>query len=350
MIKPVIGWDIGGAHVKAVMLGSHGHILQVTQHACALWKGLHLLEETLQQVLNRWQVDPEACEHAVTMTGELVDLFDNRLEGVRQIAATAIRYLPSARFYMADASLEAMFTDQIAGHEIAIASMNWHASAQCLATVTEISPMLVVDIGSTTSDFTMCLGQEVVPLGWTDAERMARNGLLYSGVVRTPLMALGPEIVWHGQPRHIAAEYFATTADVYRILGELPPEHDLADTADGQSKSLENSMRRLARMVGHDFADKDEREWSLLAQAFRTTQLQYLSQAIRSVISQSQLQPTTLVGLGAGSFLAKAVAEQLGVTYFPAATIMQAAHAQLKIDAKVCFPAYAVARLWQTWH
>jgi (4-(4-[2-(gamma-L-glutamylamino)ethyl]phenoxymethyl)furan-2-yl)methanamine synthase len=47
MTKPVIGWDIGGAHVKAVWLDSEGRIVQVAQQACALWKGLHLLEASL---------------------------------------------------------------------------------------------------------------------------------------------------------------------------------------------------------------------------------------------------------------------------------------------------------------
>lgn len=350
MKPPVIGWDIGGAHVKAVMLDSQGQILRVSQQACALWKGLSLLEAAIQHVLHDWRIELERCDHAVTMTGELVDLFDNRLQGVRSIAQTVNAHLPHAGFYMASAAQGAQFTTKVEGNEPHIASMNWHASAQCLATMQEDSPLLVVDIGSTTSDITVCDQQQVQPAGWTDAERMASQSLFYTGVVRTPLMALGPTIQWQGKIRHIAAEYFATTADVYRVLGELSPDYDMADTADGQGRSVVDSMRRLARMVGHDFADADESTWQSLAEVFKEKQLEVLMRAINMTLNQASTQPVSLLGLGAGSFLAEALARRLQMPYQAVSGLLPAAHAQLKIDAEVCFPAYAVARLWQTWH
>ena len=350
MKRPVIGWDIGGAHVKAVMLDGQGQIVRVSQQACALWKGLPLLEAALQHVLKDWQIKPGSCDHAVTMTGELVDLFDNRLQGVRSIAQTVTTYLPQAQFYLASAEHGTGFTAKISGNEPHIASMNWHASAKCLATILADSSILVMDIGSTTSDITVCDQQQVQPMGWTDAERMANQSLFYTGVVRTPLMALGPTIQWHGKIRHIAAEYFATTADVYRVLGELAPEYDLADTADGQGRSTADSMRRLARMVGHDFTDADEATWQSLALVFKEKQLEILMHAIQTTLTQAETPPVTLLGLGAGSFLAEALAQSLQIRYQAVSGLLPAAQAQLSIDAQVCFPAYAVARLWQAWH
>lgn len=349
MSQSVIGWDIGGAHVKAVMLDSQGHIVKVLQQACALWRGLHLLESTLCDVLQQWQLQAEDCLHAVTMTGELVDLFEHRAQGVRAIAETVKKYMPNAVFYMASSDRGAAFTATANGQEAAIASMNWHASAQCLAVHNEAA-MLVVDIGSTTTDITLCEKQQVIAQGWTDAARMQQHGLFYSGVVRTPLMALGPYIEWQQQARHIAAEYFATTADVYRVLGELPPQYDMADTADGQDRSVSASMRRLARMVGHDLEDAETQVWHSLAQAFRQRQLSCLLQAIQSGLAQVNVQPKTLTGLGAGSFLLPELAQALNLPYIPASARMTADQPQLKDDAEVCFPAYAVARLWQTWH
>jgi (4-(4-[2-(gamma-L-glutamylamino)ethyl]phenoxymethyl)furan-2-yl)methanamine synthase len=377
MTKAVIGWDIGGAHVKAVRLDSEGRIAQVSQQACALWKGLHLLEASLQSILQSWSLAPETCMHAVTMTGELVDLFENRAQGVREIAATVKKRLPEAVFYMAGTDQPASFTATINGLESSIASMNWHASALCLAEIShglaeishglaeishglaetsdglaEISTdsMLIVDIGSTTSDITLCHARQLLDYGWTDAERMASHGLLYSGVVRTPLMAFGPYIAWQQQARHLAAEYFATTADVYRVLGELDPAHDLADTADGQDRSVAASMRRLARMLGHDLEDAASSDWQSLALAFKQQQVTSLMHAIVSCIAHSGLHPQSLTGLGAGSFLLPAIAQQLNLTYIPATTWMSAEDPTLKDHAQVCFPAYAVARLWQAWH
>jgi (4-(4-[2-(gamma-L-glutamylamino)ethyl]phenoxymethyl)furan-2-yl)methanamine synthase len=345
-MKPVIGWDIGGAHVKAVMLDSKGEIVRVSQQACALWKGLPLLEDAIQHILQSWQA--ATYDHAVTMTGELVDLFEDRQHGVRAIAETMQRYLPQAQIYRA-CERGASFTADVTGNESEVASMNWHASAQCLAILVSRPSMLVLDIGSTTSDITLCNQQYVSPSGWTDAERMARQSLFYTGVVRTPLMALGPTITWQGQVRHIAAEYFATTADVYRVLGELSSKYDLADTADGQGRSVKESMRRLARMVGHDFADSDEQTWLSLALAFKEQQLAVLMQAIQTILAQVPKPPLAILGLGAGGFLAQILADRLSIPYQSASELLPAAQASLKIDAEVCFPAYAVARLWQTW-
>lgn len=347
-MKPVIGWDIGGAHVKAVMLDSKGDIVRVSQQACALWKGLPLLEDAIQQILQSWQA--AEYDHAVTMTGELVDLFDHRQQGVRAIAEAVQRYLPQAQVYRASANRDASFAANVIGIESEVASMNWHASAQCLASLAAESHVLVMDIGSTTSDITVCDAQRVRPSGWTDAERMANQSLFYTGVVRTPLMALGPTIRWQDQPRHIAAEYFATTADVYRVLGELAPTYDLADTADGQGRSVEDSMRRLARMVGHDVVDADAQTWQSLAQAFKEKQLDVLMQALQVTLNQAATTPTLMLGLGAGSFLAETLAQRLGIRYQAASALLSATQETLKKDAEVCFPAYAVARLWQAWH
>jgi len=349
MNQCVIGWDIGGAHVKAVMLDAQGHIVRVSQQACALWKGLHLLEAALKEILQQWQLQPAECAHAVTMTGELVDLFEHRIQGVQAIAETVLKYMPNAVFYMATPDRGAEFTATVSGHETGIASMNWHASAQCLA-MRNATAMLVVDIGSTTTDITLCEKQQVIASGWTDAARMRQHGLFYSGVVRTPLMALGPYIEWQAQVQHIAAEYFATTADVYRVLGELSPQYDLADTADGQSRSISASMRRLARMVGHDLEDVETQIWHSLAQAFRQRQITCLLQAIQSNLVQHHVPVSAITGLGAGSFLLPELAQALNLPYIPASSWMAATQPKLKDDAEVCFPAYAVARLCQTWH
>lgn len=348
--KPVIGWDIGGAHVKAVLLDTDGQVLKVSQQACALWKGLQLLENAITQLLQSWQLSAEACDHVVTMTGELVDLFENRPQGVLAIAATVNRHLPAVHFYQATKETGGAFTAEVAGKASAIASMNWHASAQCLAEALPHAAIVVVDIGSTTCDVTLCEQRQVLPAGWTDAERMQYAGLCYTGVVRTPLMALGPMIAWRGSARHIAAEYFATTADIYRILDELPFNADLADTADGQGKSKLESMRRIARMLGHDVEDAEAANWQSLAMAFKTAQLMLVKHSIQTVTQPLGDRPFTLVGLGAGSFLVRQLADELGMPYFSAADAVTASEKTLKIDAEVCFPAYAVARLWQQWH
>ena len=45
--RSVIGWDIGGAHVKACLL-QDGEVLDVAEWPCPLWLGLDQLLAVLQ--------------------------------------------------------------------------------------------------------------------------------------------------------------------------------------------------------------------------------------------------------------------------------------------------------------
>src|ERR1700744_1811375 len=84
----VFGWDVGGAHVKVSLADAGGSVLDVAQWACPLWQGLRHLEPTVELVFARCPAaQTEAAQHAVTMTGEMVDLFEDRAHGVRAIAA-----------------------------------------------------------------------------------------------------------------------------------------------------------------------------------------------------------------------------------------------------------------------
>ena len=48
--RRVIGWDIGGAHVKAALVRD-GRLQAVRQWPCPLWQGLHLLDAVLDDAL-----------------------------------------------------------------------------------------------------------------------------------------------------------------------------------------------------------------------------------------------------------------------------------------------------------
>ena len=108
----------------------------------------------------------------------------------------------------------------------AVASANWLATASHTATALPNTRGVLVDIGSTTTDLIAFSAGRVRHAGCTDADRLATGELVYQGVVRTPLCALGPRIGWRAQTFNVMTEFFATTADVYRLTGELPPEHD----------------------------------------------------------------------------------------------------------------------------
>src|SRR4051812_9204738 len=83
----VIGWDIGGANLKAALVDD-GRVRDVAQWSCELWRGLPRLDDALASAFERWTRWRQAL-HAVTMTGEMADLFPDREAGVAAIVSHA---------------------------------------------------------------------------------------------------------------------------------------------------------------------------------------------------------------------------------------------------------------------
>ncbi len=334
-----IGWDIGGAHVKAVLLNAEGKALAVKQIYCPLWQGLVHLETAIREVMALWQAD----HHAVTMTGELADIFVNRQHGVSQIVMLLSTVLQgNVRYYAGNLGL--ISADAAVASWSEVASMNWLASVQFVAT--HVSNAIFVDIGSTTTDIVLIRDGKASMQGVTDASRMQCDELVYTGVVRTPLMALTQKVRVGNTLSHVAAEYFATTADVYTLSGDLSPEDNVASTADGADKTLHSCARRIARMVGYDVNDATMDDWKMLALEFKQHQLGQIKLAIQHHLSTLNNQHIVqMVGAGAGNFLVEEMAQQLELPYLNAQSLIVADTATIKKMAAVCFPAYAVGFL-----
>jgi (4-(4-[2-(gamma-L-glutamylamino)ethyl]phenoxymethyl)furan-2-yl)methanamine synthase len=314
----LVGWDVGGAHLKAVAVGRGGRVLAVLQLPCTLWRGLDHLERALQQALAALPTGPGPVAHAATMTGELVDLFADRQSGVRGIAGVLAARLGPGRLRWYAGSLGFCPASEAERHAHALASANWHASAALLAS--RLDRALLVDIGSTTTDLVPVRDGRVAARGGGDFDRLVSAELVYSGVVRTPLMALAEAVEFEGVRVPLMAEHFATTADVYRLSGQLDERCDQQEAADGGAKTARASARRLARMIGRDLPDgadgpdaADLTPWRGLAAAFRDAQLQRISRAAARVIADAQLPPDApLIAAGSGAFLVPELGRRLG--------------------------------------
>lgn len=336
-----LGWDVGGAHLKAAMIDAHGRVLHVIQLPCALWRGLNMLDESVAIVMQSLAAND--ARHVVTMTGELADIFPDRLAGVEQLADRMTRHIPSSRtcFYAGRAGLVAR--EAVADHAGDIASANWHASAAFVAQ--QVQDGLFIDIGSTTADIIPLKAGVPAARGYSDAERMRFDELVYTGVVRTPIMAIARHVPFAGEMQRLAAEHFATTADIYRLTGDLTPDFDMAETADGQGKSIADSARRLARMVGRDLSEGTERQWRMLAESLKHRQLHTLQLAVARILSIAMLlENAPVIGAGAGSFLARELARIIDRPYMNAVDLVDT-DAVVTGRTGLCFPAYAVARL-----
>jgi probable H4MPT-linked C1 transfer pathway protein len=285
----------------------------------------------------------QAVHHAITMTGELADIFPDRITGVCEIAQTMQNHLNGDIRYFAGLSGFLCF-EQVPAMANNIASANWIASASFLAH--EFQHGLFIDFGSTTTDFVLLADSVPQIRGFTDATRLQYDELVYTGMIRTPLMAIARHIDFAGEHCGVAAEHFATTADVYRLLGYLDEADDMCSTADGADKSIEATARRIARMIGRDLAEADMHAWKQLAWAFHDQQLSLMQSAALRHISRILIgADAPIIGAGVGRHVLKNLASRLNRQYYDIQQVISAETETTQHWASVCFPAYAVAYL-----
>lgn len=344
IVNPVrVGWDIGGAHLKAAVINADGLIIGAYQHPCPLWKGLGQLQSAVNAIM--LHLTGQHCYHAITMTGELVDLFENRDDGVEQIIKTMLDLLPGAQMLVFAGQQGFLEASQIeAKHYPAIASANWLASATFAAQ--KLGSGLFVDCGSTTTDILLLNQGQVLAEGYTDYQRLLSQELVYTGIVRTAVMAVSQTAMDQGKTIGLMAEYFATMADVYRVTGELNEAHDQIDTADGAEKTVLASARRLSRMIGCDFYPEELPRWLQFAENIRAQQLRQIQQGCVARLAHYRLaQDSPLIGAGVGRFLVKQIAANLDRPYLDYSELFRMDAARTDITVADCAPAAAVACL-----
>lgn len=301
----VIGWDIGGVHLKAAR-AEDGRITKAAQYASPLRTGT---ERLLQAFTEARAEMGGADRNVVTMTGELADTFTSRQDGVERLATLAAQQLGDALIYAGPAGW--VRPQDAAAHAPDIASANWHACAALIARRRDNA--LFIDLGSTTTDVVPIVDGKVAARGYSDAQRLAAGELVYTGLVRGFVMATARHAPLRGIWTPLINENFATMADVHRILGSLPEGVDLMATADGRAKSVEASRARLARMLGADATDADAETWTLVARWFAESQLRAIADAAALVLSSKPLgSPMPVIAAGIGVSVVAEVARRLG--------------------------------------
>lgn len=287
--------DIGGANLKAA--DGCGF---AASRPFAVWKYPERLSEELTLLV---KAAPPSHSLAVTMTAELADCFETKAEGVRQIL-DAVQAAASGRLIRVY-QIDGQFISLEEAHKAPLlaAASNWHALAKFANRYAAAWPALLIDLGSTTADVIPLDPSGPIATGLNDPERLASGELVYTGVERTPLCALVRSLPWQGDDCPIAAELFATTADAYLMLGELPEEPENCDTADGRPRTWPHALARLARMVCADadsFTVEDARQ---AAATVREAQLELLQTAVEKVVARLGAPPKTVITSGHGEFL-----------------------------------------------
>jgi len=338
-MQSIIGWDIGGAHLKAARFEG-GRIVKVVQIASPLWLGLDQLHRAFDEA--KAALGP-ASRNAATMTAELCDAFADRTEGVLNVVRIASRELAPSNLLFYSGNSGFIDAEAVTTKTRAVASANWHASGALVAR--HFPEALFVDMGSTTTDIVPIKSGAVATRGYTDAERMAHGELVYAGVVRSMLVAGLRLVPFEGRWVPLMNEWFAHSSDVYRLLGELPEDADVMPTADGRDKSIEASRARLARQIGHEVSDASPRAFTHLARFFAEAQLREIIDGTHLVLSQVYLnREAPVVGAGVGRFVIKRLAQRLERAYVDFSDLVESSP-DMRSKVSDCAPASALALL-----
>jgi (4-(4-[2-(gamma-L-glutamylamino)ethyl]phenoxymethyl)furan-2-yl)methanamine synthase len=341
MKGPILGWDVGGANVKAARLEDGGSVSapKVLECPFPIWRnrdGLPGLLSATADHLGR------ARNMAVTMTAELADCFATKREGVLFVLDAFRAAFPGVEpwIYGIDGRFRSDAAARQRPHQVAAA--NWRASATFVART--FPDALFLDVGSTTTDVIPIVAGRVAAHGRTDAARLRTGELVYTGALRTPVCAIVRSVPLRGRPCRVAAEQFAVSADVHLWLGRFEDRSYTCETPDGRGRSRPEAAARLARMVCADMDTLRPRDITAIAEHVARAQVQQIAIAIRQVIRRlGPASPRVAVLAGQGTFLAQPAAAAAGLSTFDMAEHVGSAIARAAPAAAVAYLLAAMA-------
>ena len=146
-IVGIVGWDIGGANLKAAFVDGVRAEAEVLERPFPLWRESHGLPAALAEMAGRLGT-PRAM--GITMTAELADCFATKREGVAFVLDAFRTAFPAVQpaVYGIDGRFHSV--EEAKARPLLIAAANWRASATLVAR--SFPDVIFLDVGSTTTD------------------------------------------------------------------------------------------------------------------------------------------------------------------------------------------------------
>ncbi|MCH2203871.1 MAG: hypothetical protein MK102_18045 [Fuerstiella sp.] len=336
-----LGLDIGGANLKAA--DPDGRVQVAT---FPMWQQHRELTDRLRSL--SWIEHPDLV--GVTMTAELADCFETKTDGIAWVIDSVQKAFPKSEIRIWLTSGEFAEPHDAVELPKLVAAANWHALATWVGRAVPDGPAILIDTGSTTTDIIPLLDGFPMPSGLTDLERLLHSELVYTGVRRTPLCAVSPSVTLNRTKIPLAAELFATTQDVYLVLGSIAENPENTDTSDGKPATITAARRRIARMLCCDALELTEEATDDVARQLAHAQHDQIARAVLLVKAKQNMQmraawrdnvgaePHVILS-GSGTFLAAQVAAECGLT----STVSLSEFGSHAVAEAAC--AFAVARL-----
>lgn len=294
----ILGLDIGGANIKAA--DGTGRALC---RPFPIWKHPERLADHLQSIQREF---PRTEGIAVTMTAELADCFATKAQGVHSILNSVVASADAVPFLVWTTEGRFVDIEQAIKLPMLVAAANWHVLATWIGrTAPSDQISLLIDIGTTTTDFILISAGLPASLGTTDVGRLMHGELCYSGIRRTPLCAIANSVPFRDGYCPLAAELFATSLDVYLLTGEIAEDECDLETANGGPATIAAAYDRIARSLCGDRDEVSLEEAIQIARFIADVQRQRLAGALERVLQRLPSACTRVVASGAGAFLAR---------------------------------------------
>jgi len=313
----VLGYDIGGANTKAVLVNvKNGELLnaEVTVEYFPIWKQPQKLADVLlalKQQLGTSKLDGVG----VTMTAELSDAYQTKREGVNHILNCVSQVFPDMPVYVLNTDAKLVTLDVANQEPLSVAAANWAATGWLVAK--KLKNCVVVDVGSTSTSIIPVVNGKLAAQGKTDLDKLICGELVYTGSLRTNVAAIVHSIPVRNGVASVSSELFALSGDINLILGNITKEDYSSETADGRGKTIPEALDRLARVVCADTEMLTRQEIIKMAEYVSDKQIKQVAENLRKVYKYTKSQSSgkvsvVITGLGK-NFIARKAAENLSV-------------------------------------
>ncbi len=314
----VIGWDIGGANTKAAFLRTENGCveeLRTEMKYFPVWKDPEKLAEVLSTLKEKISGSVKVDGVGLTMTAELSDAYQTKREGVTHVLACAAEAFAGLPIFVLDVDAKLRSMDDARAEPLRLAAANWAATGWMAAQL--VKTCIIVDVGSTSTSIIPVFDGRVSAVGKTDLEKLMVGELVYTGSLRTNVVAIVNSVPLRGGTARVSSELFAQSGDVHLILGNISEDEYTTETMDGRGKTRGEALARLARVVCADSEMLAEEEIVQIAKYVHERQLEQVAEGLSQVYSRVRSLtkaeiPVVVTGLGK-DFLARTAAQSLGV-------------------------------------
>jgi probable H4MPT-linked C1 transfer pathway protein len=314
----VIGWDIGGANTKTAFLSTKNGFIRELKTAIEyfpVWKDPQNLSSVLCRLKKRISGSVKLDCVGVTMTAELSDAYRTKREGVNNILARVAQVFPFTPIFVLDAEATLRSIEEAKSEPLEVAAANWAATGWMVSQL--VKDCIVIDVGSTSTSVIPVIEGAISAAGKTDLEKLMNGELVYTGSLRTNIVAIVNSIPVRGGVARVSSELFAQSGDVHLVLGNITEKEYAVETADGRGKTRTEAMARLARVVCADTEMLTEQEIVQIAKHIYNRQLEQVAEGLSLVYDRVKPRMkgkivAVVTGLGKG-FLARSAAQRVGI-------------------------------------